>query len=120
MAKKPRTRGHSFSYQPAINTELYLYKPLPSSIPITNLIPTTNTPNITHQSNLYTPTNHSITMSFSRTSTNITLSGSVLSADCGDANGNFHASSIDLNNVLGNVNGNSAPGGSGWFNTATT
>jgi hypothetical protein len=58
-------------------------------------------------------------MSFSLTSTNITLSGSVLSADCGDDNGNFHASSIDLNNVLGNVNGNFSPGSSGWFNTAT-
>lgn len=58
-------------------------------------------------------------MSFSQTSTNITLSGSVLSADCGDNNGNFNVSSIDLNNVLGNVNGHFIPGSSGWFNTAT-
>lgn len=58
-------------------------------------------------------------MSFSLTSRNITLSGSILSAECGDANGNFHPSSLDTNNVLGNVNGNFAPGGSGWLDTAT-
>jgi hypothetical protein len=58
-------------------------------------------------------------MSFSHTSTNITLSGSVLSADCGNSSGNFSFSSIDLNNVLGNTNGNFAPSSSGWFNTAS-
>ena len=44
-------------------------------------------------------------MAFSKTSTNLTLNGSVLSADCKDKQGNPQHSSIDLNKYISNQDG---------------
>ena len=42
---------------------------------------------------------------FSRSSSNIYLSGNTLCAVCKDSQGNDHNSSINLNNLIGNIEG---------------
>jgi hypothetical protein len=58
-------------------------------------------------------------MSFFESSRNVSLQGSVLHAQCTGPDGQFHDSSIDTNNLLGNNNGSFVPG-SGWFQSAET
>ena len=44
-------------------------------------------------------------MAFSRSSNDITLSGSVLTANCRDIEGSYHVSTLDLNNWIANIDG---------------
>jgi hypothetical protein len=57
-------------------------------------------------------------MSFFETSINVTLNASILNAQCEGNDGQFHDSSLDLNNVFGNINGSFVSPGSGWFTSA--
>jgi CVNH domain len=101
---------HSTSISPPFHSS-FPHRPHPSNKHL-------RYPTPQHETKHYSPI--SITMgNFSFTSQNISLSGSVLSAQCQDGNGNFENSSLDLNNVLSNNNGSFQIGGSGWFNTAS-
>ena len=44
-------------------------------------------------------------MAFSRSSMDISLSGSVLTANCRDIEGSYHVSTLDLNNWIANIDG---------------
>ena len=44
-------------------------------------------------------------MAFSRSSTDISLSKSVLTANCRDSNGSYNVSTLDLNNWIANIDG---------------
>ena len=55
---------------------------------------------------------------FSGSSRNISLSGSFLNAQCEGADGQFHDSSLNLNDIIGNNNGQFIYPGSGWFDSA--
>ncbi|KAJ1323282.1 CVNH domain-containing protein [Microdochium nivale] len=57
-------------------------------------------------------------MSFSQSSQCYRLEGSTLFAMCQRSDGNLVDSQIDLDNYIGNSDGEFAVGGSGWFESA--
>lgn len=57
-------------------------------------------------------------MAFQHTSRNILNHGSVLKAECRDWNGNYKASSLDLNQYIGNSNGAFAVTAAGFADSA--
>ncbi|KAJ1335022.1 CVNH domain-containing protein [Microdochium nivale] len=58
-------------------------------------------------------------MSFWDSAEDVTLQDNILRAMCRDANGDLQATEIDLNNHLGNANGEFQWGGGGWHGSAT-
>ncbi|KAJ7470184.1 Cyanovirin-N [Mycena galericulata] len=57
-------------------------------------------------------------MSFSTSSQNFRLVGTVLHAQCHDQHGNFHNATLDLNHILGNYEGQFDPNGSHFHETS--
>ncbi|KAJ7616462.1 Cyanovirin-N [Roridomyces roridus] len=58
-------------------------------------------------------------MSFSQSSEDIRMEGPVLHARCRDEEGNWHHSSLNLNDFLGNNDGRLDPEGSNFFETCS-